>query len=166
MLLVTLVFVLTTRGINLDLTAASRSGLRADHSSPISSPPLKRSSSMLFGQSFLSVSENPDASTKKLKRKGTGIQHFNTINASVQSAPVTPAGVPRVWQITSTSPLVDYAPPSPDETFQDDEGSSIDEPSSSRQSGTDAIDDEFMIMGSEGQMVRNRYLTPLSNLDD
>lgn len=162
----TLVFVLTTRGITLDLSAPSKTAPRADHSSPISSPPLKRSTSMLFGQSYRPISENVDTSTKKLKRESTNIQHFNTISDSTQSAPPTPAGVPRVWQIASTSPLVDHDPSSPDEIFSDDEASSIDEQLSSRHSRTDGIDDDILVRGNEGHMVMNRYLTPLSNLDD
>jgi hypothetical protein len=159
MLLVTLVFVLTTRGIALDLSATGRTGLRADHSSPISSPPLKRSTSMSLGQNLRSVSERFAKSTNKSKRTGEVMQHFDTISDSIQSAPATPAGLPRAWQINSSSPLGEYNPMSPDESSAEDEHCSIDGPSSSRRIEDDEIGNEFLIMG-------DRYLTPLSNLEE
>jgi hypothetical protein len=165
MLLVTLVFVLTTRGIALDFSAAGRSGPRTDISSPISSPPVNRPSSMLFGQSFRNVSEGADITTEP-RKTGASIRHFDTIGDSIQSAPATPTGVPKAWQINSPSPLAHYEPPLPDEPSHRDKNSSIDEESASRFVGMEELDDEFLIMEDESEMVANRYLTPLSNVEE
>jgi hypothetical protein len=166
MLLVTLVFVLTTRGIALDFSAAGRSGLRTDISSPIiSSPPVKRPSSMLFGQSFRNVSERADTTTEP-RKTGASIRHFDTLGDSIQSAPATPTGAPKAWQINSPSPLAHYEPPLPDEPGHQDRNSSIDEESASRFAGAEELDDKFLIMEDESEMVANRYLTPLSNVEE
>lgn len=166
MLLVTLVIVLTTRGIALDLSAVGKSGLKADHSSPISSPPLKRSTSMSFAHSFRSISERLDNSSGKFKKRGTSMGNFCVIDDSIQSAPTTPAGMPKAWQTISVSPVVPHDSPSPNEPCNEDENSSIDEQTTNRRFEDDGMDDEFQMMGEEVHLVRNRYLTPLSNTED
>lgn len=164
MLLVTLVFVLTTRGIALDLSAGAMRGLRGDHFSPVSSPPLKRSGSMLFGQSFRPTSERLETPTDKLKKTGVTMQHFDTFGDSVQSAPATPAGVR--WHTRSGSAAVGHDPPLPDEYCLQDKNSTDNDESLGRGAGPAETDHEFLNMGDEVQMDGNRYLTPLSILGD
>src|SRR5271168_3100082 len=50
MLLVTLLFVLTTRGVNLDFHSPIRNGVREGFVSPGSSPPMRRVSSAFLSQ--------------------------------------------------------------------------------------------------------------------
>lgn len=165
MLLVTLVFVLTTRGIALDLNAGAMRGLRGDHCSPVSSPPLKRSGSLLFGQSFRPTSEKLETPTDKLKKSGVIMQHFDTLGDSVQSAPATPAGVLQAWHTRSGSASVEHDPPLPEEYRLQDNDSTDNDESSSRGTAADT-DHEFLNMRNEGQIDGNRYLTPLSILGD
>lgn len=166
MLLVTLVFVLTTRGIAPDLSAGTMRGVRVDHFSPVSSPPLKRSGSLVFGQSFQPTSERIETPTDILKNTGPIIQNFDILGDSVQSAPATPAGVLRPWHTHSGSASVEHDPPSPDEHCHPDEDSTDDDELPGRENGAEETDHEFLNTINEVQMDRTRFLTPLSILGD
>jgi hypothetical protein len=74
--------------------------------------------------------------------------------------------MPKAWQTISVSPVVPRDSPSPNEPCNEDENSSIDEQTTSRRFEDDGMDVEFLMMGEEVHLVRNRYLTPLSNTED
>jgi hypothetical protein len=102
MLLVTLLFVLTTRGITLDFNSAVRTGVRADIHSPVSSPTVKRPSSMLFAPPEHSDHEGLLPRIGDLRNLEGSIRGYQTSGEYVRSAPASPSGVSRAWNSSSS----------------------------------------------------------------
>lgn len=100
MLLVTLLFVLTTRGITLDFNTTSRVGVRTDLPSPISSPNLKRPSSMLFQPRDHRDADRLQTPVRELRSLEGNMREYQTSGEAVQSAPATPAGSSRTWNFS------------------------------------------------------------------
>ena len=103
MLLVTLLFVLTTRGVRLDDQTIIRSGARPDFSSPASSPSLKRIHSMQSQQELAEAVKalDPQGYSTSLGR----LRGFDSRSeGAVHSAPTTPAGVIRTWNSRNSPP--------------------------------------------------------------
>jgi hypothetical protein len=102
MLLVTLLFVLTTRGVTLDFHSVARNGTRADLSPPAASPQFRR----IVAASRLQEDPRSDREAyRKLKWTWDGLPPSRD---SVQSAPASPASIPRRWNTPPTSILNRY----------------------------------------------------------
>src|SRR5271169_750273 len=93
MLLVTLLFVLTTRGVSHDFHIPFRNGTRTDISSPVFSPRVKRRSSALLPQE---TERTPDP-TGELREVRSSWRSLPPSRDSVQSAPASPSRLLRHW---------------------------------------------------------------------
>jgi hypothetical protein len=101
MLLVTLLFVLTTRGITLDFNSVVRTGVRADIHSPVSSPPVKRPNSMLFPSHEHSDHDSLLPRIGDLRNLEGSVRSYQTSGEYVRSTPSSPSGVSRTWNSSS-----------------------------------------------------------------
>src|ERR1700733_8351332 len=104
MLLVTLLFVLTTRGVRLDFQTSI--GARGEFSTPISSPSLKRIHSMLQAhQERSEILYNRADSSGESMAMGPGFRTLDSRGESIHSAPASPAGGLRAWNSPASSSL-------------------------------------------------------------
>lgn len=120
MLLVTLLFVLTTRGVTLDIHGITRNGTaRAEFASPLSSPPMKRVSSAFLPSQDPSDTErtvNSNGETPKMKLSW---RRLPSSRDSSQSAPASPPSLIRHWNSPPASSLNRDCTSSDDEEIQD-----------------------------------------------
>ena len=120
MLLVTLLFVLTTRGVTLDIHGTTRNGTaRAEFASPISSPPMRRVSSAFLPSRDLSDTERTLNSHREARKMKLNWRNLPSSRDSSQSAPASPPSLIRHWNSPLASSLNRYRPSSDDEEIQD-----------------------------------------------
>jgi hypothetical protein len=160
MLLMTLLFVLTTRGVRLDFHTAVRSGVRADLSPPASSPSLKRVHSMLQWQERSEVNKPSDSNGQSLT--GNGLLNFESRSESVHSAPASPAGGLRTWNSPASSSLHRYATLRPPNTLAE---FLVDTVESETLSDNES-QDMFRSSGMEEEIECQDYPTPSSVQED
>lgn len=115
MLLVTLLFVLTTRGVSLDYRIVARNVPRTDLSSPFSSPSSKFVNAGTFTVRERGRREGTPDSKAEFGKLSPNFRSLSNLRESVHSAPVTPSGSFRGWNTPSSSSLHRYLSPSDDE---------------------------------------------------
>ena len=106
MLLVTLLFILTTRGVTLEIPSVGRIGYPSE--TPATSPIIDRNTSaVLLQREGLRMHRRLSASPeyRKLNRSWHGV---NASAEFTQSAPTTPAAASRSWQSSRSSALNHY----------------------------------------------------------
>lgn len=102
MLLVTLLLVLTTRGVNLDFGIVPRQSTRRDIPIPDDSPNVRRPQSTASPwQTKVEAIMNSQSDFVKRRRS----LHSPNIRESIQSAPATPSGTQRAWTSPRPSSL-------------------------------------------------------------
>src|SRR5436190_4849437 len=106
MLLVTLLFVLTTRGVNLDFHSPIRNGIRAGFVSP-GSLPMRRISSAFLSQDHSDVERTLDP-TSELAKLRMSWHNLPPSRDSIQSAPASTPRVLRAWNSPPASSLNRY----------------------------------------------------------
>jgi hypothetical protein len=157
MLLVTLLFVLTTRGVSHDFHTPFRYATRTDISSPLFSPPLKRRGSALLAQDRSETERTPDP-TGELRKIRSNWGSLPPSRDSTQSAPASPSRLLRHWNSPLTPSSNRDRSPSDEETRDsDDEYANL----SSTAQARGSLDELFG--RNEGTVENNDYPTPLSN---
>lgn len=158
MLLVTLLFVLTTRGVSLDFYTPIRNGTRADFLSPVSSPPMKRHSSAFLPQDQLETERTLDP-TGELRKLRLNWRNLPPSRDSVQSAPASPPSLLPPWNSLPASSANHNRTPSDEEETQEGDNESAHLPS--RGFGRGSLDEFF---GTNEERVEDvDYPTPSSN---
>lgn len=152
MLLVTLLFVLTTRGITLDFHTTTRGGARADLPSPVSSPILKRPNSMLFPPRDPPDAERLQTPMGDLRSLEGRYRTYQRSGESVQSAPATPAGSSRTWNFS----------PSKSQLHTNSEHGDVGDDKDSHAQDVSLLEDMFSV----SEMDDNSYPTPASSLEE
>jgi hypothetical protein len=158
MLLVTLLFVLTTRGVTLDIHGTTRNGTaRAELTSPISSPPMKRGSSAFL---HLSDTERTVDSNGEARKMKLNWRNLPSSRDSSHSAPASPPSLIRHWNSPPASSLNRDSTSSDDEEIQDSDIEYTDLPSSAL--GKDPLE-EFSETSKAEEGDDVNYPTPLTN---
>src|SRR5271170_6559237 len=103
MLLVTLLFVLTTRGVRLDFHTPTRGLTRADLSSPISSPQLKRDDSIFLSLHRLTETERVPDHVEEIGRFRRNWRSLTPSRDSSRTAPASPPSLARPWNTPPAS---------------------------------------------------------------
>ena len=161
MLFVTLLFVLTTRGVTLDIHGTTRNGTaRADFSSPVSSPPMKRSSSAFLRFQDLSDTERTPGSNREAHKMKLNWRNLPPSRDSIHSAPASPPSLIRTWNSPPTSSLKRYHTSSDDEDTQDSDNDYAHLPSTALGKGSL---EEFFETSKEEMVDDVGYPTPSSN---
>ena len=104
-LLVTLLFVLTTRGVTLDIQSAGRLGVPTE--TPATSPVMNRISSAPLLQREMHMERQLNLLPEHSKRNGRW-ERINASGESIQSAPASPAAGSRSWHSSHLSALNHY----------------------------------------------------------
>jgi hypothetical protein len=156
MLLVTLLFVLTTRGITLDF---HRHGARAEWS-PVSSPRMKRVRSAFSPLQDQSENEGVLDQPNETPRMNLNWRNFPPSRDSVQSAPASPPSLLRHWNTPPASSLNRFRTLPDDDNMQnsDSEYTHL----SAAGLGTGSFEQFFETTGEEG-IEDLDYPTPSSN---
>jgi hypothetical protein len=155
MLLVTLLFVLTTRGVNLDYSASARAGNGAGLPSPILSPHTRRASSAFPLPEKVEPQPIPDPINEDRKWKPSW-GALDRIKRTTHSAPATPAGLIRIRDSTRASSLSRYQTASDEEDMTH---SDLDYTELQLRIGQGS-DDEFLETLPEGRFLATDYPTP------
>src|SRR5277367_255959 len=154
MLLVTLLFVLTTRGVTLDLQSPSRMGILAE--TPATSPVMDRAISGFLQQRERQEMERRLNTSPEYGKLNRSWQRINVSGESIQSAPTTPAAVSRRWHSSGASALNHY------HTFSDTDNSDTDYGEMARELGGESSLDHRGATDADAVEIAD-YPTPSSN---
>jgi hypothetical protein len=121
MLLVTLLFVLTTRGFALDIHSAGRIGTQADLATPATLPIMNRTGSGFQFQRERLQMERPMMSSPEYRKLSRSWRAVNASAESVQSAPTSPEAISRPWHSSRTATLNHYHMISDNEHSENDD---------------------------------------------
>jgi len=164
MLLVTLLFVLTTRGVRLDFHTPTKNPTRAEFSSPISSPHLKREDSTFLSPRRLSETERVPYPADEIGKPRRNWRSLTRSRESSQSAPVSPPSLTRPWNTPPASSLRRYHGESDGEDVQNSDGEYADHLVASKQLGTRSMDNLFDLTDG-ARTDRVDYPTPSSTYE-
>src|SRR5271168_3764413 len=154
MLLVTLLFVLTTRGVTIEIQSTSRTGIPAE--TPATSPVLDRTNSGLLVRRDRLEMERRVSTSPEYGKVNRNWQRMNVSSDSIQSAPTTPAAVSRSWYSSGASALNHY------NTFSDTDNSDNEYGELTRELGGESSL-EYRETTNEGAVEIADYPTPASN---
>ena len=154
MLLVTLLFVLTTRGVTIEIQSTSRTGIPAE--TPATSPVLDRANSDILVQRDRLEMERRVSTSPEYGKVNRNWQRMNVSSDSIQSAPTTPAAVSRSWHSSRASALNHY------HTFSDTDNSENEYGELTRELGGESSL-EYRETTNEGTVEIADYPTPASN---
>jgi hypothetical protein len=154
MLLVTLLFVLTTRGVTIEIQSTSRTGIPAE--TPATSPTLDRPNSSILVQRDRLEMERRVNTSPEYRKVNRNWQRMNVSSDSIQSAPTTPAAVSRSWHSSGASALNHY------HTFSDTDNSDNEYDELTRELGGESSR-EYRETTNEDAVEIADYPTPASN---
>lgn len=154
MLLVTLLFVLTTRGVTIEIQSTSRTGIPAE--TPATSPVLDRTNSSILVQRDRLEMERRVSTSPEYGKVNRNWQRINVSSDSIQSAPTTPAAVSRSWHSSGASALNQY------HTFSDTDNSDNEHDELTRELGGESSL-EYRETTNEDAVEIADYPTPASN---
>src|SRR5277367_4513133 len=115
MLLVTLLFILTTRGVTLEIPSVGRMGFPAE--TPATSPFIDRNNSGLLLQRERVEMDRRLSTSPEYRKLNRNWQGVNASGESTHSAPTTPSAPSRSWHSSDISALNHY------HTFSDTDNS-------------------------------------------